>query len=1085
MLVKLAALRLWLAMCLFLVTTVALAQQRTVTGKITDPNNQPVIGATITVRGTNVATQTDAGGNFSLPVPSDRNTITISSVGFEPQDVSVANQTTVNLALRATTSTLNEVVVTGYTAQRKKEITGSVAVVNVAQVRQQPTGTFEEALQGKAAGVTIITSGQPGAGSDIRIRGITGFGNNSPLVIVDGVRGNLSDINPNDVESVQVLKDASAAIYGLAGSNGVIIVTTKRGKSGRARISYDSYYGVTSRGPGFDIASPTEQANAIWQQMRNSGLKPGDEAWGNRQLGIGETPVLPDYITPSYANPAPAGFTPGGYTLCNCPRDSVVDPARYNINSYQITRANKAGTNWYNEITRNAPIQSHNLSVSSGSDKSSYYFSVNYLDQQGIAKFQYLKRYAMRANTLFNVGKNIRIGENAYIFYRQNPRFGNQGEGSPFSVAFREDPIIPVYDIMGNFAGTKSQGLGNAQNPYANIYRTKDNRGHQWDLNGNLFAEVDFLRHFTARSTVGGVINNSYYHYFNYVGYENAEGNTGTNSFGEGASYNSQMTFTNTLAYNNIFKGDHNLRLLIGTEAVSFKGRGLGASRSNYFSEDPNFWTLSSGTGTQANNGYAYHSALWSQFGRLDYGFKGKYLINGTIRRDGYSSFVGAERFNIFPSFSAAWRISEEGFMKGLTFIDDLKLRYSWGKLANTQNVRGENPYNLYGSRPGFSFYDIAGTSTSPAAGFYASNIGNPGTTFEGNIIQNVGFDATLLRNKLDLTIDWYKKAVSGLLFRASGPPFGVVFVGSALQGLPQVNIGNMQNTGIDANITYHGTVGSDFKFDLTGTFTSYNNKIINLPGIEFFEAGQIRNVTITRNQEGRSVGEFFGYKVLGLFQDSAEVSKSPTQNGARPGVFKYADISGPAGTPDGVIDDNDRTFIGNPNPDFTYGLNVAFSYKAFDFSAFFFGSKGNDIFNQLQYYTDFPDFFKGGMRREVALNAWTPENKNTDIPLLLNTGSFSTDLVTNSYFISKGSYFRNKQMQLGYTLPANLLSKIGVERFRVYVQAANLFTITKYKGLDPELSSPDPGATTPLFGLDQGNYPHTRSVLFGVNLNF
>jgi hypothetical protein len=251
------------------------------------------------------------------------------------------------------------------------------------------------------------------------------------------------------------------------------------------------------------MASPTEQANAIWQQMRNSGLKPGDENWGNKQLGTGETPVIPDYITPT------------GYTLCNCPADSVVDPAQYNRQSYQITRANKAGTNWYNEVTRNAPMQSHNISVSSGSDRSSYFFSMNYLDQQGIAKFQYLKRYGVRANTQFNVGKNIRIGENAYIFYRQNPTFGNQGEGSPFSMMFREDPIIPVYDIMGNFAGTKSQGLGNARNVYADIYRTKDNRGHQWDINGNLFAEVDFLRHFTARSTIGGVINNGYNYYFN------------------------------------------------------------------------------------------------------------------------------------------------------------------------------------------------------------------------------------------------------------------------------------------------------------------------------------------------------------------------------------------------------------------------------------------------------------------------------------------------------------------------------------------------------------------------------------------
>ena len=1066
MLVKLTALRLWSVLCLCFITSFAFSQTRTVSGRITDPNSQPLVGATVSVRGTNVATQTDVNGNFSLSVPEGRNTLTLTSVGYEARDLDITGQNNVSVSLNVLASSLNEVVVTGYTVQRKKEVTGSVSVVDVSQLRQQPTGTVQEALQGRAAGVTIITSGQPGAGSDIRIRGITGFGNNQPLIIIDGVRGNLTDLNPNDIESFQVLKDASAAIYGVAGSNGVIIVTTKRGRAGKARVSYDAYYGVATRGEGYDIATPQEQANAIWQQMRNSGLMPGDPNWGNKQLGNGPTPVLPDYITPT------------GYILCNCPADAVVDPARYNINTYQITRANKEGTNWYREITRNAPIQSHNLSVSAGSDRSNYFFSMNYLDQQGIARFQYLKRYGVRANTQFNVGKNIRIGENAYVFYRQNPRFGNQGEGSPFSMAFRQDPIIPVYDIMGNFAGTKSQGLGNARNVYADIFRTKDNRGHQWDINGNVFAEVDFLRDFTARTSYGGVMNNGYYYFFNYVGYENAEGNTGTNSFGEGASYNTQWTWTNTLNYNKVFGGDHSVRALIGTEAVSYKGRGLGANRSNYFSENPNFFTLNSGTGSQSNNGYAYHSSLWSQFARLDYGYKGKYLVSGSLRRDGASVFVGEQRFSLFPSVSVGWRISEEAFMQNITFINDLKLRYSWGKLGNASNVAGTNPYNLYGSRPGFSFYDISGTSTSATPGFYQSNIGNPGTTFEGDIIQNIGFDATLMQNKFDITLDWYKKAVSGLLFQASGPQYQVVFTGGA--GLPQVNIGDMQNTGIDASVTYHGNIQSDFKFDLTGTFTSYNNKIVSIPGAPFFSAGSIRNVTITRNQVGRSVGEFFGYKVIGLFQDAQDVAKSPTQNDAMPGVFKYADIDG-----NGKIDDNDRTFIGNPNPDFTYGLNISFGYKAIDFSAFFFGSKGNDIFNQTQYYTDFPDFFKGAIRREVALNAWTPQNRNTDIPLLRNTGGFSTDAVTNSYFISKGSYFRNKQMQLGFTVPGSMLSRYGIERFRVYIQSANMFTITKYKGLDPELSSPDPNARTPLFGIDQGNYPHTPQFLFGVNLNF
>ena len=1063
MIAKSTSFKVLLYTFLLLFTNVLFAQQRTVTGKITDPNNLPVAGATVSVKGTNVATGTDVNGNFTITVPNGRNSLTVSSVGFEPQTISVANQSNVSVSLVTTTSTLNEVVVTGYGTQRKKDITGSVAVVNVGQMKQLPSSSGEEALQGRASGVNIITSGQPGAASDIRIRGITAFGNNSPLIIVDGVRGNLHDINVNDVESMQVLKDASAAIYGVAGSNGVIIITTKKGRVGKARVSYDGYYGVTQRGPGYDMASPQEEANAIWLQQRNSGIANPS----SKQYGKGANPVIPYYITPT-------GAAQG---------DPNADPSKYDINSNQITLANPQGTNWYKEITRNAITQSHNISVSAGSDKSSYYFSLGYLNQEGIARFTYLKRYSVRANTQFNIGNKIRVGENAYIFYKRNPAVNNQQEGSPFSMALREDEIIPVYDIMGNYAGTKSQDLGNAQNVYANLARTKDNHGNNWDMNGNVYAEVDFLKHFTARTSFGGTMDNNYGFNFNYVAYENAEGNTGANSFGEYAGYNTQWTYTNTLTYGNTF-GNHTVKVLLGTEAVNYYGRFLNAGRSNYFSENPNYWILNTGSPTgQSNSGGAYQSSLWSQFARLEYAYAGKYLINGSVRRDASSVFADSVRTGYFPAVSAAWRISEESFLKSVPFINDLKLRYSWGKLGSTSNVNATNPFNLYGSSAGRSFYDINGTSTAPTAGFFRSNIGNPTTTWEGDIISNIGFDATLFKNKLDLSFDWYKKKVSGLLFTQSGTAADIVFTGDA--SLPKVNIGNMQNTGIDANATYHGVIARDFKFDITGSFTSYNNKIISIPGLPYFDGPIVRNVRLVRNQVGHPVGAFFGYKVIGLFQDAADVAKSPKQVDAQPGVFKYQDVNG-----DGKIDADDRTYIGDPNPKFTYGLNIAFSYKNFDFSTFFFGSKGNDIFDNTKYFTDFPDFFKGAIRREAALNSWTPTNTSATIPLLRTTGGFSTDASGNgtSYFISKGSYLRNKQMQLGYTLPSKLYSKYGIERLRIYVQATNMFTITKYKGLDPELQSqPSNGQinSTFEFGVDQGNYPHTPGYLFGININF
>jgi len=396
--------------------------------------------------------------------------------------------------------------------------------------------------------------------------------------------------------------------------------------------------------------------------------------------------------------------------------------------------------------------------------------------------------------------------------------------------------------------------------------------------------------------------------------------------------------------------------------------------------------------------------------------------------------------------------------------------------MGSTSNVDPTNPYNLYASRAGRSFYAIDGSSTVPTGGFFRSNIGNTATTWEGDIVSNIGFDASLLNNTLEISADYYEKKVSGLLFPQSGVAADVIFTGDA--SLPKVNIGDMQNTGIDLNLTYHYKINKDMKLDVTGMITSYNNKIASLPGLPFFNGPQLRNILPTRNEVGHPVGAFFGYQVLRLFQTDAAAT-AWNQPGASAGTFQYADING-----DKKIDDKDRTYIGNPNPDFTYGFNLAFTYKQFDVSAFLFGSQGNDIFDYTKIFTDFPDFFKGGIRREVAVNSWTPSRTNTTIPKLMTTGSFSTDLVSNSYFISDGSYLRLKQVQVGYTMDPAMLNKYGVDRMRVYLQAANLLTLTKYKGLDPELQSSDIGNTVG-FGIDQGNYPHTPSFIVGVNINF
>ncbi len=1074
--------RLWLAILLLLPATTILAQQKTISGKVTDSNNQPITGATVSVKGSTVATQTNAEGSFSIIVPGSSAVLLFSSIGFEPRELPVGNNLTLTVALKTTTSNLNEVVITGYTAQRKKDITGSVAVVEVDNMRQIPTGTPEKALQGQAAGVTIVTSGMPGSNSNIRVRGITSVGATDPLVIIDGTQGNMHDLNVNDIESIQVLKDAgAAAIYGVRGSNGVIVVTTRRGRTGKVRINYDAYVG-TQRPlkNGFNIANTQETANAIQQGYINSGLTPG-----HKQLGTGQTPVIPDYIRPTAAMEG----------------DPNTDPSTYKLYDNQITKTNKQGTDWFHEIFKPAPITSHNLAVSSGSDRSTFFLSLNYFNQQGTLIETYLKRYSARINTTFNLGNKVRVGENAYIFYRQNPGLtnGNQNEGNPISHSYRESPLIPVYDIMGNFAGTGSQGLGNAQNPVANLKRTANNKDNTWQVQGNVFAEADVLKHFTARTSFGGFFDNHYWNVFSYTSYENAENNKNPNSFTEFTMYNSSWTWTNTLTYNNTW-GNHNLKVLAGTEAIQNYQRGFFGQRTNYpvtdagnLTVNPSLWTLLFGpprgqvTGNlNINNGIAIdgnnpptpvQTSLYSQFGRVDYNYDDKYLLSGTLRRDGSSVFDESQRWGVFPSVTAGWRISRERFFGTIGWLNELKLRGGWGKLGSISNINPTNAFDLYNQLAASSYYDINGANNSSVLGIFASQNGNRATTWEEDIITNVGFDAVLFNNKLNFSFEWYKKAISGLLFRPLAPATG----GGATAAF--VNAGNIQNTGVDIAATYHGNI-DEFRFDVTGTFTSYKNQVKSLPdGIKYYDqvsTGSDRIGAFSRLQPGEALGSFFGYKVVGLFQSDDDVSKSPTQEAAAPGRLKFQDASG-----DGRIDADDRVFFGNPNPKFTAGLNIDASYKGFDFSAFFYTSVGNDAINYVRYWTDFPQVFDGAISKDAANNSWTPTRLNAKVPRLERGANFSTTTQFSSYFLEDGSFFRCKSMVLGYNIPTGRIKKIGIERFRVYVQAANLFTITRYTGLDPELTTSNLRDNTN-FGIDFGNYPsNQKNYNIGVNVSF
>jgi TonB-linked SusC/RagA family outer membrane protein len=1049
----------------FLTFSFAVFAQRTVTGRVTTKANQPIQGATVQVKGSTTVTITGTDGQYSIKVPNNKSSLVFSVIGYEVIEVPVGAKNDVSTSLAEATSQLSEVLVTGYSAQRKKDITGAVSVVKVSDLVSVPSGSAEQQLQGRASGVTVTSSGQPGDGASVRIRGFGSItAGNSPLYIVDGVPlTNLGDLNSNDIETIQVLKDAAAASqYGSRAGNGVLVITTKRGKSGQVRVTYDAYYGMQTRGKGFDLLDPQGNADLTWLAYRNSGQLTGANP-SHPQYGNGTTPVLPDYILAGSQSGVKAG-------------NPAADPSKYFLNladpnsSYLIVPANKVGTNWYNEVFSSQPLMNHNIGLSGGSDRSKFYLGVNYFDQKGTVMTTFYKRYSIRANSEFNIKDKIRIGENVQLSYSNNIKIGNQSEGNEISLAYRIQPIVPVYDIAGNFGGQKGAGLGNALNPVAYRVRAKDNRNNDYKIIGNVYAEVDFLRHFTARTSIGGEQYMNTYWWYGFKTYENSENNS-TNEYNEGSSQARSWTWTNQISYKNTFADKHTVSALAGVEAIDSWGRYMHAKRLGYFVDDPNFRSLNTGSGVQTNDGGPYaRRKLFSVFAKATYAYNDKYLIDATVRRDGSSVFGAANRYGIFPAASVGWRISSEDFMKDMTWITDLKLRASWGQMGN-QNINPDNAFSTFGGGLGSSYYDLGGSSSSVLQGFQQQRIGNPNGKWETNITTNFGFDGTFMKGRLEVILDLYSKKTKDLLFV---PPLISTTQGTA--NAPAVNIASMENKGVDLGLTYRGTMNNGLQYNLTGTFTTYTNKITALAeGVDYFDDGGYRQGNFARNSIGHPVSSFYGYKVIGFFSDAADVSKSPAQQDAAPGRFKYADLNG-----DNKITDADRGFIGNPNPKFTYGLNVNLTYKGFDLGAFFYGVAGKDVVNYTSWWTDYFSSFQGAKSKASLNDAWTTTKQNARLPIVENSSNFSNQAVFNSSLIENGSYLRLKTLILGYTFSKKSLGRSGIDKLRVYVQAGNLFTVTKYRGLDPEFAGNDTA-----FGIDYGNYPNQKQFLFGVNVGF
>ena len=1034
-----------------------------VKGVVTDDKGEVLPGVSITIKGSSSGTTSDGNGEFSLTVP-ENSVLVFSYVGFLPQEVLVGKQVKLSISLRPDLQLLNEVVVVGYGVQKKADLTGSVATVDMQQLLTRPAADVTNMLQGRVAGVVASGSNQPGGEGYVRIRGINSFGNNSPLIIIDGVQTtSTNSLNPNDIESMNILKDASsAAIYGARGAGGVIIITTKKGKANSTRINYDGFYGVSQVTRYPDMLNSKELGQLIWAQQRGAGITPRSTQFGN-----GPEPVIPDYIL--------AGSSGGLFE-----GNPTVDPARYSFeqaNFYQIVKANKQGTDWFRELTQQAPTQSHNISASGGSDRAVYSLSLGYYNEAGLQKYTYYDRYSLRANSEFKLGKKIRFGETLFGSFRNRKGSTDNDEGSPWSQAYRMQPIVPVYDIMGNFAGSKAPGTGNGQNPVAILYRQRRNADKDIRFLGSLYAELDILKNLRFRTNFGIDYNNNFQKVFTNINPEHSEGGFNT-SLAVRSNYFYRWTFTNTLNYDKSF-GKHNVKALAGMEAMDYQFEQISGDRVGYYPfTEESFWVLDRGQPVGQNNASAINvESLYSTFGRVDYSYDGKYLFNATVRRDGSSKFAKEVRYGIFPSVSAGWRISQENFLKSWRSLTDLKIRAGYGVVGNDQ-IDANNQFTFYRSDPQRSFYDLNGANTSTIPGYDLDRKGNPQSKWEETATLNAGLDLAMFNGAFEMNLDLYQKKTSDLLVQVPRPGTEGDF------NAPFVNIGNTENKGIDLLLTYRGKV-DQLGYSFSTNFSAYRNRVSS-PGVDFF-TNQVRYGQISRTLTGQPIGQFFGYVIEGFFDNVAEVMSAPTQPGINKsteanaalsvGRWRYKDANG-----DGVINANDRVFIGSPHPKFQMGFNMDFNYKNFDLTTFFFWNYGNQIYNNTKWWTDMNGAFAGNRSKKMLYDSWTPENPNASLPKLdVNDNVNST--VVNTYYVESGSYFRAKTVQLGYTVPNELAQKLGMTRCRVYVQGQNLFTITQYTGPDPDLL--DVGRGDIGLGVDHGRVPNPRQLLLGVNVSF
>ena len=1030
--------RFLMSSALCAVCTIANAQQVNVSGVVTDPiTGETIIGASVMVKGSKTGTVTDFDGKFHVECTPGE-TLVISYVGYETQEVKASAN--MQVALREAANDLNEVVVTGYTTQRKADLTGAISVVSVDEIAKQNENNPIKALQGRVPGMNISADGSPSGTATVRIRGIGTLNNNDPLYIVDGIptKAGMHELNGNDIESIQVLKDAaSASIYGSRAANGVIIITTKKGKEGKIKVDFDGSIAVSTYAHKMKVLNAKEYGQVMWQAYVNDGMDPNTNGlgyrydWGYNAQG---TPMLNGISMKKYLDDA--GTTPA------------------------------ADTDWFDETTRTGVIQQYNVSVSNGSDKGSSFFSLGYYKNLGIIKTSDFNRFSARMNTEYKLLKNkmLTVGEH----FTLNRTSEVQAPGGFLQNVLQFNPSLPIYTEDGNYAGPVG-GYPDRYNPVAVLERNKDNRYTYWRMFGDAYLNLNPFKDFNIRTTFGLDYSQKQQRFFTYPV---TEGNVANNKNGVEAKQEHWTKWMwNAVATYNMELGKNRIDLMAGMELnrqddIYFSGYKEGFSILN-----PDYmWPDAGTTNPQAYGGGSGYS-LVSFFGKANYNYADKYMASFTIRRDGSSRFGKNNRYATFPSVSAGWRINQENFLKKASWIDDLKIRASWGQTGN-QEIDNLARYTLYVSNYGVNenggqsygtSYDIAGTNggSTLASGFKRNQIGNDNIKWETTTQTDLGFDFAFFRNTLYGNFDWYFKKTKDILVNMPG--IAVMGEGSS----QWINAGEIENRGFEFNIGYRNQTHFGLKYDVTANISSYRNKITALPTTVAangtFGGNGVKSVI------GHPMGAQVGYVADGIFKSQEEIDNHATQEGAGLGRIRWKDLTG-----DGKITEADQTWIYNPVPDFTYGFNIYLEYKNFDFTAFFQGVQGVDIISDLKKETDIwaglnIGFLNKGKR---LLDAWSATNPDSNVPAL-SLSDNNNEKRVSSYWVENGSYLKLRTIQFGYNFPQTIASKLAMQRLRMYVSAQNLFTIksSSFTGVDPE---------NPNYG-----YPIPLNITFGLNVTF